>query len=208
MKIYSWWNDYKSRAYNPNKTNEAPFGWSNREIADALGYTTDAVQSWMSGRVMPGDDAIHDICSLLEVDEEIGAERFKKDHEYYLKMKNGNQISIQDVSFGFATENPPPFVIGKPDILPHFNDLSDSEQMEIIVQRLKGVDCDAIIDYLKRVRIAGSSITRKTKRNKLAYAVLEIYKYDGASLETTFDIYERLRDLILEVLDNGSWSTN
>ena len=199
MKIDSWWNDYKSRAYNPNKTDESPFGWSNREIAMALKYTTDAVQGWMSGRVMPGDKAIHDICSLLEIDEEIGAERFKKDHENYLKMKNGNQMTIDDsLGLPIEIENP------ESDTPILFNDLSDHEQMEIIVQRLNGVDCDAIISYLKQVRMAGSCITRRTRQNKLAYGLLDLREHDRVPVETIIDIYERLRDLILEELHNGS----
>lgn len=206
MKNNTWWNDYKSKAYNPYKIDEHPFGWSNRGIAIALKYSTDAVQGWMSGRVMPGDKAIHDICTLLEVDEEIGAERFREDHENYLKMKNGNQMTMED-AMPFVIEDQT-IVPDEPDILPHFNDLSDHEQMEIIVQRLNGVDCDAIINYLKRVRFAGNSITKKTKRNKLAYGLLDLREHDRVSVETTFDIYERLRDLILEELNNGSGSTN
>ena len=191
MEINSWWNYRKKIAYN-YKTNKN--GWSNREIANALGYTIDSVQCWMSGRVIPGDKAIHNICSLLEVDEEIGAERFREDHENYLKMIYGDQITIDD-----CPESDTPTL---------FNDLSDHEQMEIIVQRLNGVDCEAIINYLDRVRIAGSCIIRRTKQNKLAYGLLDLRELDRVSVETTFDIYERLRDLILEELNNGSRNTN
>ena len=202
MKNNTWWNNYKSKAFNPDKTDGHPFGWSNREIANALGYTTDAVQSWMSGRVMPGEEAIHALCDLLGIDDEKGAELFELDHKNYLKMKNGNQMTMED-AMPFVIEDQP-IVPDEPDILPHFNDLSDHEQMEIIVQRLKGVDCDDIINYLQRVRFAGSSITRKVKRNKLAYALLDLRECDRTPVETTFDIYERLRDLILEELNNGS----
>lgn len=97
----TFWNRKKNEWYNYHKEeagDEMPYGWSNKELANALGYTVGAIQSWFSGRVVPGEKACEDICKFFDIDPEQGMACFEKDHADYVKAHNNpNQVTIEDV---------------------------------------------------------------------------------------------------------------
>lgn len=105
----TFWNRKKNEWYNYNKAKNIdpnPYGWTNKELADALGYTVDAIQSWFSGRVVPGEKACADICDFFDIDPEQGMACFEKDHADYIKAHNNpNQVTIEDVMNDSVPEN-------------------------------------------------------------------------------------------------------
>lgn len=105
----TFWNRKKNEWYNYHKEeagDEMPYGWSNKELADALGYTVGAIQSWFSGRVVPGEKACEDICKFFDIDPEQGMACFEKDHADYIKAHNNpNQVTIEDVMNDSVPEN-------------------------------------------------------------------------------------------------------
>lgn len=100
-KKNEWYNYHKQEAGDPD-----PCGWSNKELADALGYTVGAIQGWFSGRVVPGEKACEDICNFFDIDPEQGMDMFLKDHDDYVKAHNNpNQVTIKDVMNDSVTED-------------------------------------------------------------------------------------------------------
>lgn len=97
----TFWNRKKNEWYNYHKQeagDKMPYGWSHKELSDALGYTVGALQSWFSGRVVPGEKACADICEFFDIDPEQGMACFEKDHADYVKAHNNpNQVTIEDV---------------------------------------------------------------------------------------------------------------
>ena len=105
----TFWNRKKNEWFNYHKKEDGdpdPYGWSNKELAEALGYTVDAIQGWFSGRVVPGEKACEDICEFFEIDPELGMSMFLKDHEDYVRAHNNpNQVTIEDVMNYNVPEN-------------------------------------------------------------------------------------------------------
>lgn len=105
----TFWNRKKNEYYNGFKEENGdpdPYGWTNEELANALGYTVGAIQSWFSGRVVPGEEACEDICKFFDIDPEHGMALFIKDHDDYVKAHgNPNQVTIEDVMNDNVPEN-------------------------------------------------------------------------------------------------------
>ena len=105
----TFWNRKRNSWYNYHKQeagDKEPYGWSYKELSEDLGYTVGAIQSWFSGRVMPGERAGEVICDFFEVDVELGMGMFAMDHDAYLKAHtNPNQVTIEDVLNDSVPEN-------------------------------------------------------------------------------------------------------
>jgi len=62
-------------------------GYKNYEIAETLGYSQELVSGWFTGRLMPNDENIKELCDLFGQDFEKGKQMFLDDYQPSGKRK-------------------------------------------------------------------------------------------------------------------------
>lgn len=186
----TFWNRKKNEWYNHIKDENGdpdPYGWSNKELADALGYTVGAIQGWFSGRVLPGEKACEDICNFFDIDPEQGMGMFLKDHDDYVKAHNNpDQVTIEDVMNDSVPED---FLTwNKRDKAIHiFNVLATNKKINMH-------KINIMLRYIFRIDVSNKNVVTETLGN--------LYFNSDITPTDYIEFYETLKPYIL--LEKGA----
>ena len=98
-------------------------GYKNCEIAETLGHDQALVSGWFTGRLMPNDDNIKELCELFGEDFERGKQMFLDDYQ-----PSGKRKSIEPKQAYYIP------TISNPDYIPTTSDMPKELGLPFVVE--------------------------------------------------------------------------